>query len=90
MLHAKTRDEYTPKTVSFVPAKSIVFTPRVCCWIGATTALVDRETTGLLTDAEMKLRFGTAGAATPCFEALRAVLAKVFEAMFAMIYGDLE
>ena len=77
--------ENVPNTVSFVPAKSMVLTPRVCCWIGAATALVDRDTTGLQEGAETKLRFATAGAAIFCFEARRAVLAKDLEAMFTLI-----
>ena len=49
--------------------------------MGAATALVDLETTGRLAGAETKLRFGTAGAATFCFEARRAVRAKDLDAI---------
>lgn len=59
----------------------MVLTPRVCCWTGATIALADLETAGRVTGAVMKLRFGMAGAATFCLEALRAVRANVFEAI---------
>ena len=54
--------------------------------MGATVALLVCATTGLVAlGAETKLRFGTAGAATFCFEARRAVLAKDLDAMFACI-----
>jgi len=72
---------HQPNTCSLWPAKSTVLTPRVCCWMGAATALVDRDTTGRLAGAETKLRFGTAGAATFCFEARRAVRANDLDAI---------
>ena len=77
-------EDYKPNTCSLWPAKSTVLTPRVCCCIGATTALVDLETAGRLAGAETKLRFGTAGAATFCFEARRAVRANDLDAIIVL------
>ena len=44
-------------------------------------ALLDLERAGRVTGTETKLRFATAGAAIFCLEALRAVLARVLEAI---------
>ena len=67
-------------------------TPRLCCWIGAVTAFGDLETTGLVAGVETKLRFGTAGAATFCLEARRAVRANDLEAIvqYAIASGGVE
>lgn len=45
-------------------------------------ALVDLERAGRVTGTETKVRFGIAGAASFCLEALRAVLARDLDAMF--------
>ena len=73
-----------PYTVSLVPAKSIVFMPRVCCWEGlGKLARGLAATTGLDTRAEVKERFWKDWEGIFCLEAARTVLANCFEAILS-------
>lgn len=77
------QERHSPKTVSFVPAKSMVLTPRFCCWVwGAVKAVREATATaGLAAIAETNDRFCREGVVIFCLEAVRRVLANVLEAM---------
>jgi hypothetical protein len=76
----------SPKTVSLVPAKSIVFKPRVCWLTGAATAaLAAVETVGRAATPETNERRGTAETENLRATGARSALLKPREAIVAIV-----
>ena len=79
---------HIPKTCSFDPAKSIVFTPRICCPRPVTAA---RDTTGArgrMASTKVKLRRGKLWIGAFCLEATLNARAKLRDAMDVVVFRD--